>query len=239
MAIEILVAIALVALAASVIEWLDDYFTTRKSICGGKHRYDLNYEFSTNEKDKQIIENNIEILQRYFPQGIPETLRQLDVEARIEVFKELTEVLSLSFELGIDTLERVEIVDGINEDNLLVFGSYNSSKRYITINKNLICYDLLGSKADNEVIDEVLTHCVETLIHELRHAYQYQACLRYDNGEDISLYDINNRVHEWYENYLDYIEASESFELYCKQPIECDSKKFAAGVIGGYMRRVA
>lgn len=238
MALEILVPIGIL-LASWLIDYLNDYFSLRQSF-GKKRNYDINYEFSLNENDKSIIENNAAILQEFFPDGIPEKIRDLDVDERMNLFKELSERLALSYGLGTDILESIQIIEPEDESKALICGVYNRNSRTITLNKAFLCYDLQNTNAsDMETLDRILIDCVDTLIHELRHAFQFKACIMLEKGGDCSTYDLNNRVYEWHENFLDYISAGESVEGYWKQPVENDARNFASYVLHEYMRGVA
>ena len=172
MALDFLILVGLGLLASWLVGCLDDYFSSRQTF-RNKRNYDMNYQFSLNEADERMIKNSSEILQEMFPEGIPETMRNLDVDERIKLFKDLSERLALCYGLGTDILESIQISEPENESMAVVCGMYNRSSHTITLNKAFLCYDLQNTKiTDKETLDNILIDCVDTLIHEMRHAYQ-------------------------------------------------------------------
>ena len=64
-------------------------------------------------------------------------------------------------------------------------------------------------------------HALETVLHEGRHAYQYNII----NHKRIGLLDFKKR--KWKQNYSGYITANEDKLIYSMQPIERDAQKYA------------
>ncbi|MBR3932293.1 MAG: hypothetical protein IKJ68_00080 [Clostridia bacterium] len=222
------------------IEWLCDYFSARAQFREEDTRYNTNYEFSLNEKDKQMMDIEADVLKELFPDGIAETLKTLNEEERIKLFEELTQKLALAYGLGSDAVEKIEFIEDLKSGNSPLCGSYNYGTRTIMLNRTYICFDLHNNRTlDQKIIDDVLVDCVDTVIHELRHAYQWQACSLFANNEDYSVHDKDNRVVDWATNFVNYVQCNENLEAYNKQPVECDARNFASAVIGEYMRRIA
>lgn len=63
---------------------------------------------------------------------------------------------------------------------------------------------------------------VHTLLHEMRHAYQYDVINHPENYD----YD-ESTVNQWRADYYGYISAEDDFDAYDRQPIETDADGFA------------
>ena len=222
---------AVVGIVSGLIGMLDSYFSAVMTFGSA---YCFRYRFEPNEQDEEIAVNLAECLEETFPDGIAETLLDMDEEKRLKVFTFLTEKLALSFRLGTDVLERIQLVDFIEDDDCVRYSKYNTETHCIQMNKNMLLYDLYNEAAEERVTVMVLSECVRTVIHELRHAYQYQAVLKNINCEDYSVQDIKGRVNLWTENFTDYISSKENLREYMNQPLEVDARGYADYVFDKY-----
>lgn len=223
------IAKAVVGIIGEIIGVLDGYFSAIAAQCSA---YCFRYRFEPNESDEAIAVNLAESLNDAFPEGIVETLRDMNEEERLETFTLLAEKLALSFRLGTDVLEKIQIVEFAENDDRIHYSKYKTETHCIQMNKNMLLYDLYSMEADENVTDMVLYDCVRMLIHELRHAYQYQAVLKNINCQDYSGYDIKGRVALWTKNYSEYIGSKESLRAYMDQSIEIDARGYADYVLG-------
>lgn len=97
-----------------------------------------------------------------------------------------------------------------------VLGYYSERDRAITLNSEYL--------KDND--DAVLTILLNTIIHESKHARQWDAVAgRADFGYS------KNLIDSWRKNFYNYISSAESDEGYMKQPVELDAWMFAEGII--------
>lgn len=106
------------------------------------------------------------------------------------------------------------------------FGSYSLATNRITLNEYYVM--------DNN--PESFKECLDTLIHEGRHAYQdYNLNERevHPDNEDVAAWYKNLKV-DGYENGL-----FTGFEAYYNQPIEKDAREFAEGVLDNYYEKLA
>lgn len=94
-------------------------------------------------------------------------------------------------------------------------GCYNEQEQGIALNELFLA-------SDNEY---VLNFIINTIIHEYKHAMQWDAVLgRNTHGYSDKLIDC------WRRNFNDYIQPHESDEGYAKQPVESDASFFAESV---------
>lgn len=101
----------------------------------------------------------------------------------------------------------------INDDpNWHCYGSFEATpngKRILKLSINLI---------DNP---KLRYHALETILHEGRHAYQYEQITK----KKISMF--NFKAKKWRANYSGYISSLEDRTIYSMQPIERDAQKYA------------
>jgi len=100
------------------------------------------------------------------------------------------------------------------KDGRIIAGQYNRENRNIEIND----YHLRGKSSD----------CLDTILHEGRHAYQNQAV-----SSEINHYN-KAEVDAWRNNMKPghYIQPEENRRAYYRQPIEADAREYAAIVSG-------
>lgn len=95
-------------------------------------------------------------------------------------------------------------------------GFYNEQEKGIAMNMLFL--------TSND--DEVLCVMVNTIIHECKHARQWDAVSgRNSHGYSDAL------IAQWKDNFEDYIQPEESDEGYYKQPVEWDARCFAETVV--------
>lgn len=101
-----------------------------------------------------------------------------------------------------------------------VYGGYNYGTNQIEISSHL-----LRSNDVKEVVD--------TIAHEGRHAYQYQATMFPEIHHD------RNEVREWRKNFFNYMRQEDyGYELYRSQPLEADAWKYGKTIAEGLYGRL-
>lgn len=175
-----------------------------------KRRREFLIEVPMTDADKQAVERCCEILRREFPQGIEAKVSSLSGARREKLFRDLIGKLN--------SVYGVDIVDvcfrPASEVGNFTFGYYNIETNQIVFNKDFIrCND-----------PGVLKQMLETIFHEMRHAYQYKAITTTGTGSE-----QQRRV--WALNMVDYIPADVDFALYQQQAVENDARAFAALVL--------
>lgn len=98
------------------------------------------------------------------------------------------------------------------------FGYYDQNNKTITLNSFLL----------ENPSEETYSRCIETVLHEGRHAYQdYNLTIRQVHADDT---DIKAwRANDYGYGYLDV--ETYGFETYSKQPVEMDARDFASHVL--------
>lgn len=245
--IEWLGVAVIVMLAATVLEWLSEYFGEIWRIImnlfpDGKRKRFIDKTVEFNETDNRIIENGADIIGSLFEDGIAETLKRLDAQERIECIMNFADSMAFCYGFGEDEMS-VAFFNGDEEETKGYAGYYSEADNCIYLNKSRICAGLRGQyQPENEMqLDWMLTDCIDTVIHEMRHAYQRKAIRLIDNGEDFSAFDIGGRVEVWRENMLhgNYIRPEDDHEGYRKQFVERDASTFAASMLERYEERSA
>lgn len=133
---------------------------------------------------------------------------------------------SLSFEKRKEYIENVLLPMVCNEMNVSpsfagwyqdnsTIGVYCEDVRGIALNEMFIA-------TDN---DYVLRNIINTVIHECKHAMQWDAV----SGRNTHGYSPQ-LIEAWRRNFADYIQPEESDEGYAKQPVEYDAASFAESV---------
>ena len=108
----------------------------------------------------------------------------------------------------------VKVSSNINfySDSLSTRGSYSHSRKMVSINENYL------SRSDGYQI-------MQTMIHEMRHAYQHAAV------EDPGSYKVSaETIKRWKDNFANYKSTGDggtTYIQYVSQPVEYDAKNFA------------
>ncbi len=146
---------------------------------------------------------------------------------------------TLSFDEKVDALQTLANVEKVqlgicHEINVCVealgsstYGSYDYSTHRVRINEQII-------------EDETAYQCVETLCHELRHAYQHDVVDAYLSlDKEHQQLEIFNDVRRYYESLDDYQYASiDGFDAYESQLVEVDSRKYGEERAAFYFAQV-
>ncbi len=111
----------------------------------------------------------------------------------------------------------------------------------INSNEDWKCYGSFQVTSDGKqtlvlsinIIDDVSLryHALETILHEGRHAYQYNQITKKKIGF------FNFRAKKWKENYSGYISSAEDRTVYNLQPVERDAQKYAIKFMEGFRRK--
>lgn len=137
-----------------------------------------------------------------------EKLKTMSVDERKIYFEHLL------LPLVCNTMEVYPSFLGWFEDDTMA-GVYVEKKKGIAMNSAFL-------SSDNELVLRIM---VNTIIHECKHARQWDAV----SGRDSHGYS-NELIATWKENFYDYIQPEESDEGYYKQPVEWDARCFAEKV---------
>lgn len=187
-----------------------EYFWDRLKGFIGIHPVDSGIVYTENEK--KTIECSAEALRIMFPISPGQVLLGEDFESRCEAIEDFGNML-----IDLYALDGTQIIitddDSIfNNDGRLCFGyAVFQHPGTVYINANIL-------KTDDAIM---LEHVVSTMIHELRHIMQFQI-MTLRNTHQVPY----SRRTLWRYNVKHYIDASEDFEGYQKQPLEWDARNF-------------
>lgn len=110
-------------------------------------------------------------------------------------------------------LKREELPVVINSDpNWNCYGMFTSDEKN---NKNLVLSINLITRP------ELRYHALETILHEGRHAYQYEQITK----KHIGIFNL--KAKRWRDNYGGYITSAQDRLFYSLQPIERDAQKYS------------
>lgn len=166
--------------------------------------------------DIKMVLKTQEIIKRNFGGSLTEAVMAMDSVERMEAARNFTE--GLIREYGLST--QVEFFGDARERS--GYYSYEENKIYINV------ADLLTNGED--VLTERLLEFFDTIIHELRHAVQYEAIHR----EGFWDTDESKRL-AWAYNMANYITLKENPSSYARQPVEEDARTFAAQCLEGVL----
>ena len=153
----------------------------------------------------------------------PDVWRSLDLDERLEVLLIASEIESNT--LGIP-LVRVRAIS-MAENTL---GGYDHASRTVMLSLEHLAFD---------PVEEVL----DTLLHEIRHAYQYGLVELYQSLDEqkrnLALFhDISDYAYE-FDNYISGSDEGETFQDYFEQNCEMDSNAFAGSTISVYYHAIS
>jgi hypothetical protein len=180
----------------------------------GLYKEDL--EYVPTDYDKKMIDGSKDIIQRYFPDGIEETMVRLSLEERINQITSLTSDISKFYQVDIKMLKFLSTTETSSSAETIgemTAGYFNEKTNSIAYNVDILATD------DSERLYEM----VNTVIHECRHAFQFKA-ISTPGFKDIIPYET---LIAWANNWQNYIQAEMDLEGYFKQPIEYDARNFA------------
>lgn len=165
-----------------------------------------NNGYSTIEK---IFLNCIQTAKKYFNQNLVDKWGSMGKNARKEYLHTFTAEFSQQLLLGSMGIQ----FDDMDQNSR---GYFKNGENVVHVNSDV----LLNS--DN------LKDGVDTIMHELRHAFQHQAV------NDPEKYGIPKAIAElWQDNFDNYISPAWDLEGYYNQPVEVDARDFAETIVSG------
>ena len=169
------------------------------------------------EEDKQLIEDNRELMRELFPDGIENKFRDMPLADRVEKMKELIERANQIYGVGIST---VKFAPG-SEIGDCTLGYFDKDTNCVAINVDILASD------DADVMRAI----VGTVFHELRHALQYKAITDSDFH-----YGTEEQRRLWALNVMEgnYIPPEVDFVLYQRQAVEADARQIAEHIIENF-----
>lgn len=140
------------------------------------------------------------------------TWKKASVEERKQILRELFAEMQSIYGVSLYGI-RIEPIKA--PQGYIAYGQFIEGIDIIRINESLL--------SDSKYYEDIM----ETMAHEMRHAYQYAVKTNPEN------YEVDaETVEEWRNNYADYKDAEDDgYEAYRNQPIERDARRFAAWVI--------
>ena len=131
---------------------------------------------------------------------------QSTIEQRKDILTKYLAELALIY--GVTVSSNINFYSG----NLSMRGSYSHSRRLVSINEQYL------TRSDSYQI-------MQTMIHEMRHAYQHAAV------DDPSSYEVSaETISQWKNNFAYYKSTDDgktTYSQYVSQPVEYDAKNFA------------
>lgn len=175
-----------------------------------KKNREILVEVPMTEEDNRTIDRCKEILREEFPQGIESKIASMSLAEREELFRSMIGRLNEVYGVEISDIRFLPSTEAGD----YTFGFYNYEQNFIAFNK-----DFLNS-SDPSVVKEM----INTIFHEMRHAYQYKAITNTGIGSE-----EQRRV--WAMNMVNYIPAEVDFALYQLQAVENDARAYAELVL--------
>lgn len=165
-------------------------------------------EYAPEQVDIELSQRLKDKLGELHDGHILEHLKTLNYDQRKEYFEKVLLPL-ITQEMDLD----IKVVEWFQDESTA--GVYIEEKRCIMFNE-------LFLTSDNDYILNVM---INTIIHECKHAMQFDAI----HGRNTHGYSIE-LIEKWRVNSQDYIQPAESDEGYIKQPLEWDANGFAESV---------
>ena len=136
-----------------------------------------------------------------------DTWNNANMDERKQMLKDFMDEIAVIY--GIEVAENINFTNKPGENGGYNLGSYQHSGRQVSINE--------WAMDDNNVRNTY--RLMETISHELRHAYQSQAV---DHPERFQV--TQQTIDIWETNSNNYIGSNGRFDLYQEQPIEKDAR---------------
>ena len=153
---------------------------------------------------------------QHFPNGIEDTLTNMNESQRIETFQNFVQDAIVDLNLDKTNLN-VQIVSPETEEEMSVFGYFSRSDNTLFVNAEFIVCDNL----------ELAKEQVFTVYHELLHARQWAAVCAWASTPQGDTFGYSvNRILEYANNYGHYTSPIEDRERYREQPLERDAYGF-------------
>lgn len=167
----------------------------------------------------QLIEENVDdllVLQ-------PDVWRTLDIDQRLDILRIAAEIECIT--LGIP---QVRVRANSMAENTM--GGYDHASRTVMLSLEHLAFD---------PVEEVL----DTLLHEIRHAYQYGLVELYQSLDEqkrnLALFHgISDYAYE-FDNYISGSSGGKTFQDYFEQKCEMDSNAFAGSTISVYYHAIS
>lgn len=105
--------------------------------------------------------------------------------------------------------------DATYKESSITWGYYTHSRHTVTLNEQALS-DSVASWDSYELL--------ETVSHELRHAYQHEAV---DHPTDYMV--SKDTIDKWDDNFDNYISSDTDYDGYRNQPVEVDARDFQVG----------
>ncbi len=150
-----------------------------------------------------------------------ETWKNASVEERKQILEDfMNEVAEI---MGIDVKDNIRHLNQAPENNMILNGQYNRSSNRVSINMWIV------ENRSPERSYQLMT----TIVHELRHAYQYAAV------EDPTKFQVSQEtIDSWKDSFNNYkstdgfmrkegMSADEAYQAYRNQAVERDARSFA------------
>lgn len=170
-------------------------------------------QIELNETEKEMVDKSRETIKEIFGDNLVETLKNANNMDRIKLMDQFANKLAEVY--GLDITVDVTVADGS------LGGYYTDHDKKVVFNLVRLMVD-----GDNPHFAELATSAVSTIIHELRHAVQWQSV------RDPSFWNIGQeRAQLWDKNFHNYIQPEVDFRGYVNQPVEADARAFAAAVL--------
>ena len=197
-------------------QWKVEYLLERLECMFRIYRVDTQHVYSPEEN--RLIEKSSELIQQFFPNPPGSTLLTEDFESRCEVIEDFAHRL-----IQIYGMENAEVIitddpEIFPPDGGVMFGMTCMNQNKVYINASLL-------QMDNE---DVLSHLVGTVIHELRHIMQYEI-MTLINTRGVPY----QRRKVWRYTTANYVDGGLDMEGYSKQSIEFDARNFTNRVWQG------
>lgn len=180
------------------------------------------------ETHRKYIDSVLDSKEEYEPEIIDIVLceRLKEVISKIDNGKLIEQIKHMSLEQRKKYIEQVlfPTISKEMEVNISFSGWFRSNSTAGVYSEKVmgIAMNEVFLASDN---DYVLYFMINTIVHECKHAMQWDAVQgRNTHGYSVEL------IEKWRRNFNDYIEPIESDEGYLKQPVEWDASSFAESV---------
>ena len=161
------------------------------------------------ETDLEMSEKTREAIIQVFGENAYERVVDASYEEKVEYAQQLVRKLTELY--GLELNECQLYVDS----NLGNCGGFIPKERRISLN----IAALYSENADQ------VYEFLDTVVHELRHAVQFQAAL---SEEFAARWNVSEETRErWKTNFLNYAKPDQDMRAYILQPVESDARTFA------------
>lgn len=172
------------------------------------------YDLTSNEQEKAANDTMKQELWSVLQDEkySPEKWDYSTIEERKQILQEyMNEVITI---YGLQDVNSQIIwdSDATYSNTIITWGYYTHRKHSVTLNAKVLTDDIV--KWDSYDL-------METVSHELRHAYQHEAI---SNPTDYMV--SKETIDIWEENFDNYISSGTDYEKYREQPVEVDARDF-------------